>query len=135
VLFRSGLRLGFVVADPELIGSLRRRLGDWPVGADALAAGVEAYRDPDWIARTRTRLARDAERLQQVLTSAGLRPLGGTALFRLVEAPDAHALFRRLAAAGVLCRLFDDPHRLRFGLPGRAQDFRRLAAALSGDLP
>jgi cobalamin biosynthetic protein CobC len=131
----AGVRLGFVIADPELIARLRERLGDWPVGADALAAGLAAYADGGWIVRTRARLARDAARLQGVLAAAGLRPAGGTDLFRLVEAPDAAGVFRRLAAAGVLCRLFDHPHRLRFGLPGRAQDFRRLAAALSGDVP
>jgi cobalamin biosynthetic protein CobC len=83
----------------------------------------------------RARLAREAARLQGVLAGAGLRSLGGTDLFRLVEARDAHGLFFRLAAAGVLCRPFDDPHRLRFGLPGRPQEFRRLAAALSGEVP
>jgi cobalamin biosynthetic protein CobC len=131
----AGLRLGFIVGDPELIARVRQRLGDWPVGADALAGGLAAYANADWIARTRARLACDSARLKAILTSAGLRPVGGTDLFRLVEAPDAHALFQRLAAAGVLCRPFDHPHRLRFGLPGRAQDFRRLAAALSGDAP
>jgi cobalamin biosynthetic protein CobC len=131
----AGVRLGFVIADAELIARLRQRLGDWPIAADALSAGLAAYADGSWIVRTRARLARDAARLQGVLAAAGLRPAGGTDLFRLVEAPDAAGVFRRLAAAGVLCRLFDHPHRLRFGLPGRAQDFRRLAAALSGDVP
>jgi len=128
-----GLRLGFVVAEPSLIAGLRGRLGEWPLSADAIAAGLQAYADVARAARTRDRLARLARRLDRVLAGGGLAAAGGTDLFRLVTADDAHGVFRRLAAAGILCRPFPDPRRLRFGLPGRAADLRRLAAALSGD--
>lgn len=130
----AGLRLGFVVAAPGVTGRLRARLGDWPLGADALAAGQAAYSDAGWADRTRQRLARDAARLDRLLTESGLQPVGGTSLFRLARANNARAVFLRLASAGILCRPFDDPHLLRFGLPGRPADWARLAAALSGDL-
>ncbi|HKR89256.1 MAG TPA: aminotransferase class I/II-fold pyridoxal phosphate-dependent enzyme [Phenylobacterium sp.] len=127
----AGLRLGFVVADEALVASLRRRLGDWPISADAIAAGLAAYADDAWADRTRARLARDATRLDQLLTRSGLTVVGGTSLFRLARAPDARAVFLRLAAAGVLCRPFADPRLLRFGLPGGAAAWARLEAALS----
>jgi len=127
-----GVRLGFVIADPELIAAMRAMLGDWPIAAGALAAGLEAYADRGWAQRTRRRLARDAAKLDRTLAAAGLAPAGGTDLFRLVEAPAATRIFERLAQAGVLCRPFVGTSRLRFGLPGRPADFHRLSAALGG---
>lgn len=129
----AGLRLGFVVADESLIARLRARLGDWPVCAEAIAAGLCAYPDAAWAERTRARLARDAARLDGLLGRAGLQVVGGTALFRLARGRHAPTVFQRLALAGVLCRPFADPQLLRFGLPGRPADWARLAAALSGD--
>lgn len=131
----AGLRLGFVVGDEIVVGRLRARLGEWAVSADAITAGLAAYADAAWPERTRERLARDAARLDRLLERAGLSVAGGTSLFRLARAPDARTVFRRLAGAGVLCRPFEDPRRLRFGLPGRGADWDRLAAALSGALP
>ena len=128
-----GLRLGFVVADPGLIAKIRLAQGDWPVGAEAVAAARAAYADTDWAAAARARLARDAKRLDALLRGAGLPPTMGTSLFRLAHAPDASALFLRLAQAGILCRPFDDAHRLRFGLPGTPRAWTRLAQALTGD--
>jgi cobalamin biosynthesis protein CobC len=130
-----GLRLGFVVADPSLVARIRLAQGDWPVGAPALAAARAAYADAAWAEAARARLDQDARRLDTVLAAAGLQPLGGTPLFRLVHAPDAPAMFLRLARAGILCRLFEDPHRLRFGLPTGVRAWNRLSAALQGDAP
>jgi cobalamin biosynthetic protein CobC len=131
----AGLRLGFVVADEALISRLRSRLGDWPVSADAVAAGRAAYADAAWADRTRARLSRDAARLDRLLTRAGFAIVGGTSLFRLARAKDARAIFLRLAGAGILCRPFEDPLLLRFGLPGRPADWARLRAVLSEGLP
>jgi cobalamin biosynthetic protein CobC len=126
-----GLRLGFVIAAPKLLAGVRAAFGDWPVSADALAAAEAAYADKDWSAQARARLAADARRLDALLTAAGLKIVGGTSLFRLAETPDAAALFVHLAQAGILCRPFDDPRRLRFGLPGSPAAWARLKAALS----
>jgi cobalamin biosynthesis protein CobC len=126
----AGLRLGFVVADPTLIARLRARQGEWPVSADAIAAGLKAYPDVAWAERTRRRLARDAGRLDALLAAAGFEVLGGTSLFRLARAEDARARFEGLARRGVLVRPFADaPDRLRFGLPPAA-GWGRLETAL-----
>jgi len=125
-----GVRLGFVVATPELAERLRQRLGDWPVSAEAIVMGRAAYADVAWQAAARTRLDRDADRLDTVLTAAGFEIVGGTSLFRLAAAPDAAQRFTRLCEAGILTRPFAyAPTWLRFGLPGPS-DFDRLEAAL-----
>jgi cobalamin biosynthetic protein CobC len=130
-----GLRLGFVTGHPELIVRLRRRLGDWPVSADAIIAGRHAYADAAWAEATRERLAEGARRLDRLLAGAGFEIVGGCNLFRLAAADDAPARFIRLAQAGILTRPFtDEPRWLRFGAP--AQDhWPRLEAALLEDAP
>ena len=128
----AGLRLGFVIAAPPLIARLRALLGDWPVSADATAAGTRAYADAAWAQRTRVRLSRDAARLSVLLATAGFRSQGGTDLFQLVSHPQAPLWFEVFGRAGILVRPFADaPDRLRFGLPP-ARGWPRLRAVLRG---
>lgn len=125
-----GVRLGFLIGNKIFAREFRVLLGDWPVGADALAMGREAYADDAWRVRTRMWLKAQAAAVDMALTEAGLTPLGGCDLFRWVEAPDAHDLFAQLCAQGVLTRPFAErPDRLRFGLPSR-NDFNRFERAL-----
>lgn len=126
----AGVRLGFVVTSPELAARLRRRIGDWPVGADAIAMGIAAYADLSWAERTRRRLDRDAARLDEMLVKAGFEVVGGTSLFRLTRSGDAKRRAHGLAERGILVRTFaHDPGLIRFGLPGR-KEWPRLRAAL-----
>ncbi|KSB90707.1 threonine-phosphate decarboxylase [Caulobacter vibrioides] len=127
----AGLRLGFVVARPALARRLRDTLGEWPLSAPALAAGLAAYPDMAWADATRAGLADAAARLDALLAGAGYEIVGGTSLFRLVRAADAMRRFETLAHAGILTRPFDhDASLLRFGLPGSDAEWARLAAAL-----
>ncbi|WP_233586881.1 threonine-phosphate decarboxylase [Caulobacter sp. 602-1] len=120
-----GARLGFLIGNKVFAQEFRALLGDWPIGADALALGIEAYADAAWRGRTRAWLATQAGAVDTVLAKAGLKPLGGCDLFRWVETPDAHGLFTQLCARGILTRPFADrPDRLRLGLPSR-NDFNR----------
>ena len=126
----AGVRLGFITAHSGLIGELRAKLGDWPVSADAIAAGIEAYGDHAWAVQTRRQLVDDGDRLDDFLVDAGFQIVGGTPLFRLASAEDAAARFLKLAEAGVLTRPFSyAPNWLRFGLPAEEQ-WPRVQAAL-----
>jgi cobalamin biosynthetic protein CobC len=126
----AGVRLGFIIAPECLTGRLRARLGDWPVSADAIALGTNAYADRGWADRQRARLAQSAARLDRLLFKAGFEVVGGTSLFRLTASDDAPRRFERLCASGVLTRPFShDPTWLRFGLPG-SRDWARLEAVL-----
>lgn len=125
-----GARLGFLIGNKVFAREFRVLLGDWPVSADALALGMDAYADASWRERTRAWLTRQAEAVDAALSKADLTPLGGCDLFRWVAAPDAHGLFARLCGQGVLTRPFADrPDRLRFGLPSR-NEFNRFVSAL-----
>ncbi|QKS10515.1 L-threonine O-3-phosphate decarboxylase [Pseudosulfitobacter pseudonitzschiae] len=114
----AGLRLGFAIGDPALIGALRAMLGPWPVSGVALATGTAALSDPDWATQTRTRLAQDATRLDDIMTAKGATVVGGTDLFRLYDVDDATAWRDRLAAAHIWSRVFPYSNTwLRLGLP------------------
>ena len=127
----AGVRLGFVIASESIAIQLRHLLGDWPVSVDALRAGLAAYADDAWAARTRLRLHRDAQRLDKLLIGADMTIVGGTSLYRLARAQNARARFTQLISHGILARPFDyDGALLRFGLPLGATEWRRLAEAL-----
>jgi cobalamin biosynthetic protein CobC len=127
----AGLRLGFVLGPGEVIAMLRAILGDWPLGAGALAAGDAAYRDGAWIEQARRDLARRAGRMDGLLAGHGLKALGQCPHFRLIEDGDAQALFARLAHRKILTRPFDyDLRWLRLGIPAREADWARLEEAL-----
>ncbi len=127
-----GLRLGFAIAAPALAARIRDAFGPWPVSGPAVAVGREALANSAWASAMRQRLAGEAAVLDGVLAKAGLAVAGGTTLFRLVETPQADAVFERLGEHGILVRRFaDQPGRLRFGLPGNEAAAERLADALT----
>jgi len=126
-----GVRLGFVVAAPEVTQRVRAMTGDWPVSADAVAAGCAAYADVAWREKTRARLQAGATKLDRFLIASGLDVVGGTALFRLVSTPRAADYFQHLGCRGILVRPFDhNPSWLRFGLPPDSQ-WRRVKETLA----
>jgi cobalamin biosynthetic protein CobC len=129
----AGLRLGFALAAPERATAIREALGQWAVSGPAIAIGKQALGDKAWLSAAAARLARDTQRLDTCLTSAGLQVRGGTALFRLAEMDDANSAFLRLGRAGIFVRRFrEHPGWLRFGVPCRDYDIERLRLALRG---
>ena len=128
----AGLRLGFAIAPADLAEQLRLAIGAWPVSGPAIEIAERALADPDWIADTQVRLNGECARLDAVLRAAGFEIIGGTLLFRLARHANAPQKFARLAALGVLARPFADQlDSLRFGLPGNAEQWARLASALA----
>lgn len=126
----AGIRLGFGVTTLALAQALRTRLGPWTIPGPALHIGLEALADGEWQAAMRQRLAAEASRLDGLLKSAGYDVAGGTSLFRYVRNDKAQALYRHLAAAGILVRRFAErPDCLRIGLPGEGE-WDRLQEAL-----
>lgn len=125
----AGLRLGFVVANGAVLDAFRDWLGPWAVSGPALVIST-ALMSADTGAIAAGILDRRAG-LDAVLDHAGLKRIGGTGLFVLVEHPDAGALHRHLCEAQILTRKFDyDPHWLRIGLAPDAEGDQRLADAL-----
>lgn len=140
IVFRSfgkffglpGIRLGFMIAPTLQAAEMRRQLGSWPISAHAVAYGIAAYRDADWILQARRSIADRATRLDALLADHGLQGSGSCALFRLIDTDDADTLFERLARTGILTRTFDhSPRWLRMGVPRDDAAFERLDRALT----
>jgi cobalamin biosynthetic protein CobC len=126
----GGLRVGFVVVREPDASAWRRMFGDWPVSGPACEIATLALRDAAWIAATRARLAADRKRLDDIVGRAGLKMLGGTDLFGLVEGPDGTDLLDHFARAGILIRGFAaEPRQYRFGLPADEAAWQRLEVA------
>jgi cobalamin biosynthesis protein CobC len=127
----AGLRLGFAIAPDDLADWLRQELGPWAVSGPALAIGTAALADRAWLDQARERLLADTRRLDEILIRAGCAIIGGTPLFRLAKAANAATMADHLARHGIHVRRF--PYNaawLRFGLPGRDDDWQRLSDAL-----
>lgn len=128
----AGLRLGFAVSDAKTARLLRHALGPWPVGGLALALGARVLEDQAWIEETRRHLFAEADAFDAFLEENGLAVIGGTCLFRLVQAGRAWALYEHLGQRGILVRPFPvQPRWLRLGLPRDEAQRRRLALALA----
>ncbi len=129
----AGLRLGFVIGETAVLDRIEDGLGPWAVSGPALTIAAAL------MASDTSGIRRDIERrkaaLGAVLAGAGLKVVGGTGLFSLVDHADAPAIHEGLCRHHVLVRPFDyNPRWLRFGLaPDTAAD-ARLAAALAAAL-
>lgn len=126
-----GLRLGFVVAAPQVADGLRALLGDWPVSGAAIATGIAAYGDAAFRAAQAGRIQSMGAMIEAALTETGIPIVGAAPLFRLIACDDADALFRFLAGRAILTRPFADANdRLRIGLPADTRAAARLSLAL-----
>jgi cobalamin biosynthetic protein CobC len=126
----AGLRLGFVIAKPDMLDRIESGLGPWAVSGPAL------YLAADMLSRdtgpVRQGIRARADGLSGVLETAGLTIAGRTDLFTLVHHDRAGDLYDHLAKAHILVRRFDyQPCWLRFGLTPDQDADQRLAQALA----
>lgn len=128
----AGLRLGFVLGDPEVLAVLENAVGPWAISGPALEIGAAALRDTDWLSGMREELRARARRFDTEMRTRGIHVLGGTPLFRLAKLADAAGFAAALRQQGIHVRLFDyNPHWVRFGLPADEGEFwRRLDLVL-----
>lgn len=126
----AGVRLGFAIALPDTIARLTDLTGPWAVSGPALRVGTHALSNIGWAQDTRARLAQDASRLDQIVTSSGGAYVGGTDLFRLYAVDNAAHWQDRLARHKIWSRIFPYSRTfLRLGLPPKS-GWARLEAAL-----
>ena len=127
----AGLRLGFAIGHAPDIAALTDMAGPWPVSGAAIEIGTRALLDRAWSAATVARLNSDAVRLDAL---TGWPLVGGTALFRLYQVPDAAAAQDCLARHRIWSRIFPYSQTwIRLGLPGTEVEFVRLSQALAGN--
>jgi cobalamin biosynthetic protein CobC len=127
----AGVRLGFVLAERNLLKLLAEQVGPWAVSGPTRVLGQVCLRDTVGHAQQRLRCESASQRLFDVLERHGLRPQGGCGLFQWMITDRAEQLHEFMAQRGILLRLFVDNSSLRFGLPDTEADWLRLEQGLS----
>jgi cobalamin biosynthetic protein CobC len=128
----AGARVGFVLAEEEVLQPLAELLGPWPITAPSRYVATLSLRDTAWQEAARKALPLAAQRLADLLNAHGLAPSGSSSLFQWVCCVSAASVHQHLAQQGILTRLFDTPPSVRFGLPRDEAQWARLDEALSG---
>lgn len=105
----GGLRLGWAYCPPAIADVLHRIRGPFNVSAAAIAAGVAALEDTEFVARNRAFNARERDVLVQQLGALGLELTPSVGNFVLVKFPteqgrDASAIQAYLRENGVIVR-------------------------------
>jgi threonine-phosphate decarboxylase len=132
-----GLRLGYVLAAPDLTARLAAFQEPWSVSTLAQAAGRACLKDRDYITRTRSLVAEERRHLFEELQALpGLTPFPGEANYLLVKLTHGLSVPRlreRLLSRGVIIRDASnftglDDRYFRVAVRRREDNHRLLAA-------
>lgn len=129
-----GLRVGYIVASPEVVERLGAVQPSWPVGAAALAAGLAMVTVESQQRRALAEVTRVREFLAQALAGAGFEVAPSQANFLLVRVGDAAAFRGRLLRRGFAVRdgtSFGLPEWIRVAMPVEAAARRLVSAFLA----
>jgi cobyric acid synthase CobQ/L-threonine-O-3-phosphate decarboxylase len=125
-----GLRLGYAIADPDVIRKIKNIMPLWSVNGLAQAVGEHALQDHVYALQTRTLIRQQREFLSNEIHSIpGLTVFSGQANFLLVrldrQPADAPALARQMLSSGIAiraCDNFDGLDRRFFRIAVRNED-------------
>jgi histidinol-phosphate aminotransferase len=131
----AGLRLGFGVANPELLSGLIKVKDSYNVDAVACAVGAAAIADQAYKNASAERVKASRAKLTADLTQLGFKVGSSQANFVLAQAPDnkAGSLYQALKECGILVRYFKQPRlndKLRITV-GTEEQNQALIAALT----
>jgi histidinol-phosphate aminotransferase len=128
----AGLRLGYALASPEVMGALKKVQSSWSVNSAAQAAGLAALSDEAHLQETLPKITEAKAYLVEELTRLGLPVVPSAANFLLVEVGDGPDLRRKLLSHGLLvrdCTSFGLPEHVRIAAR-RMEECRRLIETL-----
>jgi histidinol-phosphate aminotransferase len=104
----AGLRVGYAIADSEVIGALDKVRQPFNVDSLAQVAASESLRNPERVAERRNTIAAERRRLTALLEEAGIKCHPGEANFLLVDVTDlgipGPEVGQALLAKGILTR-------------------------------
>lgn len=123
----AGIRLGFVLGDPNFLARIKKSLPLWTVSTVSRWLGEQALSDENWQLMQRNRLRKQSEEWLQLIAvrypslSFKLTPLFITAA---CEPKECLRIYQSLAKQGILVRLFtldEGFSGIRFGLPSESE--------------
>ena len=119
----SGARIGYVIADENIIAAMKSRLPSWNVNAFAQALALIFLEDDDFYRKTRDFYRRNVPEFMGNLRRLGLEVIDSDVHYFLIRVEDDWEVIGRLLKRGIVVR-----HTRNFaGLEGR---FIRAAARL-----
>jgi histidinol-phosphate/aromatic aminotransferase/cobyric acid decarboxylase-like protein len=127
----AGLRIGYLLAAPELATSIESARPTWATSAPALAAIEQAARERDYVRESWRAMRACREQFRQGLRELGVSCVDGVAGYSLVHVGDAASFTRRLLAHKLFVRdasSFGLPQHVRVAARPEA-DTRRLLEA------
>ncbi len=115
----AGVRLGYAIAPPEIVGWLRRVRPPWTVNAVAQKAGLAALREVAHVNEARRVVAESRQYLTGRLSALGLTVVPSVANFLLVRVGQGGSFRDALLAHGICvrdCASFGLPAYVRIGI-------------------
>ncbi|HEY7704615.1 MAG TPA: histidinol-phosphate transaminase [Acidimicrobiia bacterium] len=124
----AALRLGYAVADPELIKGFRRAQNPFTVNSLAQVGAIEALRHPGRVAERSRMITSGRDLIEKELTARGIERSDSQANFVYFRiGRDSEAAFREFLQRGVIVRPFEDGW-LRVTVGTEEEDSKLLAA-------
>ena len=107
----AGMRLGYIVANPELVQyvtTVKNSLNHFPIDAVAQTAGIAACRNPAYYCECAKKVAEERESFQNFLKENGWFYVPSKTNFVLVRHPSVNGeeVYRRIKEDGILVRHF-----------------------------
>jgi histidinol-phosphate aminotransferase len=130
----AAVRIGWAYAPEHVIDALNRVRGPFNISAAAMAAGVAAVEDTDFVNKTADLNARELQRVEQGLKAMGLAVTPSVANFTLVRFPankSAPAADAFLRSRGIIVRRMESyglPDALRISIGDETQNSALLKA-------
>ncbi len=94
----AGLRIGYALGHPDVIGAFDRVRNHFGVGRVAQAAALAALRDDEWLAEVRVRNVEARARIGRIAAANGLAALPSATNFVALDCGRDSAFSRRLVA-------------------------------------
>lgn len=103
----AGVRLGYGISSPELVGWMEKFRQPFNVNAMAQAAALAAIEDTDYVERTRRWVRDGLDYFEAAFAEMGLETVPSCANFLLVKTGDSRGTFETLQRQGVIARPMD----------------------------
>lgn len=136
----AGMRLGYIVANPELINyvtTVKNSLNHFPIDAVAQIAGVAACKNPAYYCECAKKVADERETFQNFLSEKGWEYIPSKTNFVLVRNPkvSGEQVYQKIKKEGILVRHFstkgiEDYVRITIGTKEQMDALKKVMEAI-----
>lgn len=136
----AGMRLGYIVANPELINyvtTVKNSLNHFPIDAVAEIAGVAACKNPAYYCECAKKVAEERETFQNFLSEKGWEYIPSKTNFVLVRNPkvSGEQVYQKIKKEGILVRHFstkgiEDYVRITIGTKEQMDALKKVMEAI-----